>query len=117
MDPLGFAFENFDAIGHWRTQDGKFPIDSSGTLPDGRTFKGPEELKTLLKNDRAQFVECVTDKLLTYALGRGLERYDRPTVKQISAHIATQDYKFSNLVLEIVNSLPFQMRRGEQTKS
>jgi hypothetical protein len=117
MDPLGFAFENFDGIGHWRTQDGKFPIDASGTLPDGRSFKGPDELKTILKSDKTVFAECVTDKLLTYALGRGLERYDRRTVKQIAEHAAAQDYRFSSIVLEIVNCLPFQMRRGERAKS
>jgi hypothetical protein len=116
MDPLGFAFENFDAIGHWRTQDGKFPIDAAGTLPDGRSFKGPAELKALLRNDRSAFTGCVTEKLLTYALGRGLERYDRRVVKQIANRIATQDYRFSALVLEIANSLPFQNRRGERTQ-
>jgi hypothetical protein len=115
MDPLGFAFENFDAIGHWRTQDGKFPIDASGTLPDGRTFNGPGELKSLLLKDRAAFTECVTEKLLTYALGRGLEKYDRSVVKQIAARTSAQDYRFSALVMEIVNSLPFQNRRGERT--
>ena len=69
MDPLGFGFENFNAIGEWRTKDGKFPIDASGTLPDGRSFKGPEELKTLLRKDQGAFAECVADKMLTYALG------------------------------------------------
>ncbi len=117
MDPLGFAFENFDAIGRWRTHDGKFPIDSSGTLPDGRTFKGPEELRAILMTDREAFAECVADKMLTYALGRGLERYDRPTVKQIAKNIADQDYRFSSLVLEIVKSLPFQMRREERNRT
>lgn len=112
LDPLGFGLENFDAIGGWRTMDGKFPIDSSGILPDGRSFKGVAELKTILKADRDSFAEGVTDKLLTYALGRGLERYDKPTVRQIARNIATKDYKFSSLVMEIVNSLPFQYRRG-----
>jgi hypothetical protein len=116
MDPLGFAFENFDGIGHWRTQDGKFPIDASGTLPDGRTFNGPGELKALLGGDRAAFTECITEKLLTYALGRGLERYDRPVVKQIAQRTAAQDYRFTALVLGIVDSLPFQNRRGDRTK-
>jgi hypothetical protein len=117
MDPLGFGFENFNAIGEWRTKDGKFPIDASGTLPDGRTFQGPGELETLLRKDRAVFAECVTDKLLTYALGRGLERYDRRTVKQIVNHISADDYRFHALVLQIVNSLPFQMRRGERNRT
>jgi hypothetical protein len=117
MDPVGFGFENFNAIGQWRTKDGKFPIDPAGTLPDGHNFKGPDELKVLLSKDRASFVECVTDKLLTYALGRGLERYDRRTVKEIANRISSSDYRFSSLVLQIVNSLPFQMARQEQKKS
>jgi len=111
MDPLGFGLENFDAIGAWRTQEGKFPIDASGTLPDGRSFKGPEELKAIVKAERDAFAECLTEKLLTYALGRGLERYDKPTVKQIARGVAAADYRFSGLVLEIVKSLPFQYRR------
>jgi mono/diheme cytochrome c family protein len=113
MDPLGFGLENFDAIGAWRTQDGKFPIDASGTLPDGRSFKGPQELKAILRADRAAFAEGLTEKLLIYALGRGLERYDRPTVKKITNRLAAENYRFSSLVLEIVKSLPFQMRRGD----
>jgi cytochrome c553 len=112
MDPLGFGLENFDAIGAWRTQDGKFPIDASGTLPDGRSFQGPRELKAVLRADRSAFAEGLTEKLLTYALGRGLERYDKPTVKKIASRVAAENYRFSSLVLEIVKSLPFQMRRG-----
>jgi mono/diheme cytochrome c family protein len=115
MDPLGFGLENFNAIGQWRTEDGKFPIDSSGTLPDGRTFSGPRELKTILLADRDSFAQGMAEKLLTYALGRGLERYDKPTVKRIAKNAAAQDYRFSGLVLEIVNSLPFQMRRGDRS--
>jgi len=114
MDPLGFGLENFDAIGAWRVRDGKFAIDAAGTLPDGRSFKGPRELKAILRADRDSFAEGLTEKLLTYALGRGLERYDRPTVKQIAKQLAADDYRFSTLVLEIVRSLPFQMRRGDQ---
>jgi mono/diheme cytochrome c family protein len=114
MDPLGFGLENFDAVGAWRTVDGKFPIDASGTLPDGRTFNGPRELRTIMKAERDVFAEGLTDKLLTYGLGRGLERYDRRTVRQIAKNVAAQDYRFSSLVLEIARSLPFQMRRGER---
>jgi hypothetical protein len=117
MDPLGFAFENFDAIGKYRTHDGKFPIDASGTLPDGRSFNGPAEFRAMLAKNPEQFAECVTEKLLTYALGRGLERYDRRVVKQIAGRIKDQDYKFSALVMEIVKSLPFEMSRGEQGRS
>ena len=112
MDPLGFGLENFNAIGQWRAQDGKFPVDSSGALPDGRSFKGPQELKVILKSDRDMFTQGLTEKLLTYALGRGPERYDRPVVKKIAARVAVNDYRFSSLALEIVNSLPFQYRRG-----
>jgi mono/diheme cytochrome c family protein len=112
IDPLGFGLENFDAIGAWRTQDGTSPIDSSGTLPDGRSFKGPAELKAILKADRDAFTECLTEKMLTYALGRGMERYDKPVVKQITRRVSASNYRFSSLVLEIVKSLPFQMRRG-----
>jgi hypothetical protein len=114
MDPLGFGLENYDAIGAWRTLDGKFPIDPSGTLPDGKTFQGPAGLKEILKGNRDAFAECLTEKLLTYALGRGLERYDKPTVKMITGRVAANNYRFSSLVLEIVKSLPFQMQRAEQ---
>ena len=112
MDPLGFGLENFDAVGAWRTEDGKAPIDSTGTLPDGRTFKGAAELRDVVKADRDAFAECLAEKLLTYALGRGLERYDKPAVKKIAKGVAADDYRFSRLVLEIVGSLPFQHRRG-----
>jgi hypothetical protein len=115
MDPLGFGLENFNAIGAWRTEEGKFPVDASGALPDGRSFHTPAELKTILKADRDVFVRALTEKLLTYALGRGLERYDRPVVAEIAAKLPSHDYKFSGLVLDIVNSLPFQMRRASET--
>ena len=112
MDPLGFGLENFDAVGAWRTKDGEFPIDASGVLPSGKSFQGPEELKTLLKEDRTAFVRGMTEKLLTYSLGRGLERYDKTVVAGIAAKLPARNYQFSALVLEIVNSLPFQMRRA-----
>lgn len=111
MDPLGFGLENFDAVGAWRSRDGNFPIDSSGTLPDGRTFTGPEALREILTEDRQVFARALTSKLLTYALGRGLERYDTKTVKLIAGRLPARGYTFSALVLEIVNSLPFQSRR------
>jgi Protein of unknown function (DUF1588)/Protein of unknown function (DUF1585)/Protein of unknown function (DUF1592) len=114
MDPLGFALENFDAIGRWRTQDGSVPVDSAGSLPDGRTVAGPDGLKAVLNHDRDAFTRCVTAKLLTYALGRGLEPYDQRAVRTIAEHVAADDYRFSRLVLEIVSSLPFQMRRGDR---
>jgi hypothetical protein len=114
MDPLGFGLENFNAIGAWRTEEGKFPVDASGSLPDGRSFRTPAELKAILEADREPFVRCITEKLLTYALGRGLERYDRPVVNEIAARLPSRDYKFSQLVLEIVNSVPFQMKRASE---
>jgi mono/diheme cytochrome c family protein len=111
MDPLGFGLENFDAVGAWRTADGTFPIDSTGILPDGRTFTGPDELRAILSGERDAFARAITSKLLTYALGRGLERYDTKTVKQIAARLPQHKYRFSGLVIEIVNSLPFTSRR------
>jgi hypothetical protein len=114
MDPLGFGLENFDAVGAWRTQDGKFPIDASGTLPDGRTFKGPSELKKILKSDRDAFAEGLTEKLVIYALGRGLDSNDKPAVKQIVSRLAADDYRFSSLVLGIVRSELFLKRRGDR---
>jgi hypothetical protein len=113
MDPLGFGLENYDAIGHWRKEDGKFPVDSAGVLPGGKSFHGPLELKQILKTDRDAFARCVTEKMLTYALGRGLERYDKPAVNLICSRLAASDYRFSRMILEIVESMPFEMRHGE----
>jgi mono/diheme cytochrome c family protein len=113
MDPLGFGLENFNAIGAWRTTDGQFPIDASGTLPDGRSFKGLEGLKSILKAQPDAFAECLTRKLLIYALGRGLERADDPTVKKIVKDSAAENYRFSSLILGIVKSETFQKRRRE----
>ncbi|HEY3135220.1 MAG TPA: DUF1592 domain-containing protein [Blastocatellia bacterium] len=112
MDPLGFGLENFDAIGAWRTQDGKFPIDASGELPDGRKFKGPGELKAILKADRNAFAEGLAEKLLIYALGRGLETNDKAAVERVVSSLAADHYRFSRLVIEIARSSPFQRRRG-----
>jgi len=117
MDPLGFGLENFDAIGAWRTMDGKFPIDATGTLPDGRKFNGPQELRSILRADHQAFEHCLTAKLLTYAIGRGLERYDKRTVSGIVSRLPEHEYRFSGLILEIVNSLPFQSRRAASTAS
>ncbi len=116
MDPLGFGLENYDAVGAWRTMDGKFPIDSSGVLPNGRAFHGAAELKAILKEQGNAFADGLTEKMLIYALGRGIERYERPDVKQIVAGLAANDYKFSSLVLGIVNSEPFQMEKKEVVK-
>jgi Protein of unknown function (DUF1592)/Protein of unknown function (DUF1588)/Protein of unknown function (DUF1587)/Protein of unknown function (DUF1585)/Protein of unknown function (DUF1595)/Planctomycete cytochrome C len=112
MDPLGFGLESFDAIGAWRTEDGKFPIDSSGQLPDGRTFHGPGELAKILSTEREAFARALTSKLLTYALGRGLETSDHRTVRTIARRVAADGFRFSSLIIEIAKSVPFQMRQG-----
>jgi hypothetical protein len=117
MDVLGFGLENYDAIGKWRTMDGKFPVDSSGTLPNGKSFTSPGELRVLLKDDMGEFARCITEKMLTYSLGRGLERYDRSTVKGLTTKLAAADFRFQTLVMEIVKSLPFQSRRGEVVRT
>ncbi|MEO8593857.1 MAG: DUF1592 domain-containing protein [Candidatus Solibacter sp.] len=113
MDPLGFGLENYDGIGAWRTMDGKFPVDSSGTLPNGKTFATPDEMRTLLKTQMPQFSRCLVEKMLTYSLGRGLGSYDRRTIDEIDRKLAANGYGFQSLVYEIVHSLPFQSRRGE----
>lgn len=111
MDPLGFGLENFDAIGRWRTHDGEAPIDSSGILPNGRSFNGPGELKQIVLQQRDAFTWGLTEKMLTYALGRGVERYDRQVIREIAGRTATDNYRISRLITEIVRSLPFQNRR------
>lgn len=115
MDPIGFAFENFDAIGRWRSLDGKFPVDPSGTLPSGQSFNGPDELKAILKSQET-FVRSLSEKMLTFALGRGLEYYDKCAVDEIVKTLVKNDYKFSTLVSEIVTSEPFLMRKKEGDK-
>jgi hypothetical protein len=117
MDVLGFGLENYDATGKWRTVDGKFTIDSSGTMPNGKSFTNPAEMRTLLRSDLDDFTRCLTEKMLTYSLGRGLERYDRKTVDSITKKLAASDHRFQTLVYEIVRSLPFQQRRGETIKT
>ena len=112
MDPLGFALENFDAIGGWRTSDALAPINASGALPGGGEFSGPAGLRKLLLDRRGQFVETVTEKLLSYALGRPLESYDFPVVRRIAQNTAATDYRWSSIILQIVQSTPFQMRRS-----
>jgi hypothetical protein len=113
MDALGFGLENYDAIGRWRTMDGKFPIDVSGTFPNGKSFATPAEMRELLKGDLPDFARCLTGKMLTYALGRGLERYDKRTVNDISRKLEASGYQFQTIIYEITKSLPFQSRRGE----
>ena len=112
MDPAGLSMENFYAIGRWRTRtEAGTPVDASGGLSGGATFTGVVGLRTTLLARPELFVTTVTEKLLTYALGRGLEYYDAPAVRGIARDARSQDYRFSALVLGIVNSSPFQMRR------
>ena len=117
MDPIGFALENFDAIGAWRTKDGGFPVDTSGQLVDGTKVDGPVSLRNALVAKSGSFLRVFTEKLLTYALGRGLEPYDMPTVRAIHREAAKEDNRFTSLVLAIVKSPPFQMRRAEAAAS
>ena len=112
MDPIGFALENYDAIGRWRDHDGDTEIDAAGSLPGGTAFDGPSDLRRVLKTEfREAFVRTVTEKLLTYALGRGLEYYDRPTVRKIVREAGHTGYRFADLIVAITQSMPFQMRR------
>ena len=111
MDPLGFALENYDPIGRFRTKDGDSPIDASGALPGGVEVNGPGDLKKVLLTRKDQFVDTMAQELLTYALGRGTEYYDMPAVRDIRRKTAADGYKFSALVLATVHSEPFQMRR------
>jgi mono/diheme cytochrome c family protein len=116
MDPIGFALENFDAVGRWRREDAGSPIDASGKLPDGTAFDGPAGLNQLLLTKyRDDFVRTATEKLLTYALGRGVEYYDLPTIRAITAAAARDNYRVSSLILAIINSTPFQMRRASES--
>ncbi len=117
MDPLGFALENFDGIGRWRTMDGASVIDASGVLPDGTTFGGPAEFREALLAHREEFVRTFTEKLLTYALGRAVQHYDKPTIRSIVRDAASSDHRWSSLVLGIVKSRPFQMRTVQDAET
>ena len=118
MDALGFGFENFDAIGAWRDRDGRFEIDPSGELPGKLEFNGPAELRNILKSTRTvQFTRCFAEKMLTYALGRGLEPYDRCTVDDIVEAAETNDYRLSSVMAAIVTSDAFRVRESlEESK-
>lgn len=111
MDPLGFSLENFDGIGEWRTKEPGGAVDPSGQLADGTKIDGPVALRNAIMKHPEQFVRTLTEKMLTYGLGRGLEYYDMPTVRGIARDASRNDYKFSSIVLGIVKSTPFQMRR------
>jgi hypothetical protein len=113
MDPIGFSLEHFDAIGRWRDTDESAPIDASATLPDGTKFSGAADLRALLSSRREDVVRTAIEKMLTYAAGRGVEYYDRPVIRRILKDARTADYRWSSVVLGIVESEPFQMRRSE----
>jgi hypothetical protein len=110
MDPIGFALENFDAIGRWRNTDDGTKIDPSGALFNGAKVSGPVELRQMLTSRPETFAGVMTERMLTYALGRGLEYYDMPAVRKIVHDSAARNYRFSSLVLGVVNSAPFQMK-------
>ena len=113
MDPLGFALENFDAVGKWRTKDGDAQVNSSGAFPTGEAFSGPAEFRTALVGHREEFVETLVEKLLTYALGRGVEYYDKPAIRAILREARPSEYRWSALIMGIVKSAPFQMRKAD----
>jgi hypothetical protein len=110
MDPIGFAFENFDAIGRFRAEENGGPIDVSSALPNGTTVNGVEGVRQLVLRDPALFVEAMTGKLLMYALGRNVQYYDQPAIRVIARESARQNYTFASQVLGVVSSTPFQSR-------
>jgi mono/diheme cytochrome c family protein len=115
MDPIGFGLENYDAVGKWRVKDGDLPVDASGTLPGSQSFKGPAELKTILKSKKDLFAKSLTEKLMTFALGRGIEPADKCNIDEIIKGVAKRGYRFSAIVDAIVQSDPFRKRRGDGT--
>ena len=116
MDGIGFSLENYDATGAWRTKDGKFAVDTSGVLADGTKFSGPIQLKTILKARKDVFARCFAEKLLTYAIGRGLTTADKCAVDTIVQQAKAQNYRFSSLIDAIVLSEPFRKKRGDDAK-
>jgi hypothetical protein len=112
MDPVGFALENFDAVGRWRTAEDHKPVDASGGLPDGSTFTGVAALERGLLQRPELFAGTLSEKLLTFALGRGVESYDAPAVREIVRRAQPDNYRFSSMILGVVNSTPFQMRKA-----
>ena len=112
MDPVGFALENYDALGRWRDHEDGYPIDASGGLPDGSKFVGVDALEDGLLRRPDLFAGTITEKLLTFALGRGIEAYDAPAVRKIVRDARGDDFRFTSVILGIVNSTPFQMRKS-----
>ena len=117
MDPLGFALENFDAVGAWRTSDGDVPVDASGAMPGGASFQGVAGLRTTLLGYREQFVDTVIARLLSYALGRPVEYHDYPAIREVRRSAAPSRYRWSSIVLGIVQSTPFRMRQTRARES
>jgi hypothetical protein len=117
LDPLGFSLENFDAIGQWRSKDAGTPIDASGQLADGTAVDGPVALRKAIMKHPEQFVRTVTEKMLTYGLGRGLEYYDMPTVRMIEQSASKDDYRFSALVMAMVKSTPFELKKAQEPRA
>jgi hypothetical protein len=113
MDPVGFALENFDAVGRWRDFEAGQPADATGGLPDGSTFEGVAGLELALLDRPELFVRTMAEKLLTFALGRGVESFDAPAIRKIVRDARAGGYRFSSLIVGIAGSTPFQMRRSE----
>ncbi|MSV30231.1 MAG: DUF1585 domain-containing protein, partial [Bryobacterales bacterium] len=113
MDPVGFSLENYDAVGRWRAAEDATPIDASGGLPDGSRFSGVSGLLRAVENRPDAFLTTFTEKLLTYSLGRGVEYYDAPAVRKIVRDARAKDLRFSEFIVGIAASTPFQMRRSQ----
>jgi len=113
MDPIGFSLENYDALGRYRTTEEGKVIDAAGNLPDGSKFDGVAGLEKALLGRPELFVSTLTEKLLTYGLGRGVEYYDEPAVRKIVREASAKDYRFSSIILGVVSSTPFEMRRSQ----
>jgi hypothetical protein len=115
MDVLGFGLENYDGLGKWRTMDGKFPVDSSGTMPNGKSFTTPAELRKLLLDQMPEFTRCLTEKMLTYALGRGLHPADERYVTDIVRKVEASGFRSRTLIAAVIESYPFLNGRAETT--
>jgi hypothetical protein len=114
MDPIGLSVENFDAVGRWRTRgEGDEKVDATGALPSGVAFEGAAGLKKALLAQPESFATTVTEKLLTFAVGRGTDYYDASAVRAITREARNTDYRFSSLILGVIKSAPFQMRRSQ----
>jgi hypothetical protein len=116
MDPIGFALENFDAVGRYRAEENGRPIEVTSALPDGTVVDGVEGVRQLVLRDPALFVEALTGKLLMYGLGRNIQHFDQPTIRVIARESARQNYTFASLVAGVVNSVPFQSRMAQTAK-